>query len=308
MDQVGLDDVLQLQPRSHKVPIVVHNGLMDILFLLSHCFSTKLPDTFKECKSLIATQFPLIYDTKVMATEGPTRHENTVLSQLFSAVVPEAVAANIILQETSTSAQIHEASHDAYMTGALFYGLSIQAADNGVPLWDVHYERTLTDNRIRNKLYLMLTMFTIDLENPNEDPLSRGMQLDSTYRVTGSDPSVSTRDVVRCLTSVTSPFSNSRIHFEVIWVDDTTFMVAARDEDSDRDRMVVHGKLISKALKERFTLSRVESLADILQRKEGREKIKKRKSWSFWSWFGFGIRDDDEEEEYDRPWKRRRLE
>ena len=66
----------------------------------------------------------------------------------------------------------------------------------------------------------------MDLENTAEDPLSRGMLPESTYRVEGIDPSVSTRDIVRCLSGLFD-HTGRRINFEIVWVDDTTFLVAA---------------------------------------------------------------------------------
>ena len=59
-----------------------------------------------------------------------------------------------------------------------------------------------------------------------EDPLSRGMLPESTYRVEGIDPSVSTRDIVRCLSGLFDHYGR-RVNFEIVWIDDTTFLVAA---------------------------------------------------------------------------------
>mmetsp|Transcript_10631 Transcript_10631/g.19860 ORF Transcript_10631/g.19860 Transcript_10631/m.19860 type:complete len:661 (+) Transcript_10631:477-2459(+) len=52
-----------------RVPIVVHNGFVDFMFLLSHFYCEKVPSTYVEAKELIHDLFPLIYDTKVIATE-----------------------------------------------------------------------------------------------------------------------------------------------------------------------------------------------------------------------------------------------
>lgn len=308
MEEVGLSDILQLRP-TRKIPMVVHNGLMDLLFALTHCHSPTLPDSYKECKALIRHYFPLLYDTKIMATEGMTRHDNTMLSQLFTAVVPETLASDLHLTDDSTGAQMHEASHDAYMTGAVFYGLSLASApEDGVVPWSVgKHESILRERYVQNKLYLMLTMYTIDLME-HQDPLSRGMHVDATYRVTGSDPSVATRDIVRCLTSLQSPFPDTRLHFEIVWVDDTTFLVAARD-DSNLERLLQHGTLIEGALRERFSSSSVVGLREYLdQQDELLVNQAKKRPWSIWQtaikWLG--LDGDSTEESEERPTKRRR--
>ena len=305
---------MQLLP-TRKIPIVVHNGLMDLLFLMTHCHSTMLPENYVDCKALITGYFPLIYDTKVMATEGVSRHDNTVLSQLFAAVVTEGTSAELQLTEDVTDCSAHEASHDAYMTGAVFYGLALAASPtDGIYPWSTgQHDDTWRERYLQNKLYLMLTMYTIDLEHPLEDPLSRGMHVDAAYRVSGSDPSVATRDIVRCLTSLTSPFPNTRLHFEIVWIDDSTFLVAARDE-GNHDRLLTHGTMIEAALRDRFKSSEVIGLRQHLQTlKEQDESVqsKKRKtnSWSVWKWLGFPIADDKEncDTNEGRPNKRRRM-
>jgi poly(A)-specific ribonuclease len=305
IDDVSIHDTILLKP-IRKVPMVVHNGLMDLLFLLSHCHSYVLPETYMECKGLISKYFPLVYDTKVMASEGVNRHDATVLSQLFTSAVPEEIAADFHFAEDSTQASAHEASHDAFMTGAVFYGLCLSAThpDDGIYPWNYadQNHQLYRERYSLNKLYLMLTMYTIDLENPMEDPLSRGMHIDTTYRVTGSDPSITTRDIVRCLTSLTSPFPNTRLHFEIVWVDDVTFLVAARN-DGNTDRLMIHGAMIETALRHRFPSSAIIGLKQYLESKQiGVDETKKRKPWSIWKWLGFENDDGGE----DRPSKRRR--
>ena len=75
------------------IPLVVHNGFMDLCFLMTHFVSHPLPNEYQECKQMINTLFPHIYDTKIIATECPCWDENdqhsvnTTLSNLFQMVV-----------------------------------------------------------------------------------------------------------------------------------------------------------------------------------------------------------------------------
>jgi len=343
------DDVnLQINQRAggtlkhNKTPIVVHNGLMDILFALTHFHDPELPASYDQCKTLISEYFPLLYDTKVMTTEGPRnmRHDNTVLSQLFALVVQPNVSNGLQLLNADDT-QTHEASYDAYMTGAVFYGLVLSAPSSDsdgnevINPWttvsgqaedtrngniagsiDINAQNILRERFACNKLYLMLTMYTIDLTSV-EDPLSRGMHINTTFCVSGNDTSISTADIVRCLTSLTAApnVEGGGLHFEIIWVDDTTFFVAAREDEEDRnlERLQNQGNLIYEALCRRFRNSSIVCLRDYNEQRKQLEKHydnevnedsnKKRKSlWKFWTWF-----DDRSKEEVNRPKKRRRI-
>jgi hypothetical protein len=75
-------------PKNRKIPIIVHNGFMDLCFLLTHFVSHQLPATLPECKALIRNYFPVVYDTKILASEcSPIHHnDNTTLGPLFQRV------------------------------------------------------------------------------------------------------------------------------------------------------------------------------------------------------------------------------
>ena len=69
--------VLAQYPRQRTpIPLVVHNGFMDLCFLMTHFVSHPLPKEYQECKGMIRTIFPYIYDTKILATECPCFDEN----------------------------------------------------------------------------------------------------------------------------------------------------------------------------------------------------------------------------------------
>jgi hypothetical protein len=120
--------------KSRKIPLVVHNGLQDLLFLLTHFHSPTLPDSWDQCKELIHSHFPIIYDTKIMATEYCIRESSRTHTHL-GAVFERAVLNQPRLSQAFThqngdgGEQAHEASYDAYMTGAAFCGLSYTIRD-----------------------------------------------------------------------------------------------------------------------------------------------------------------------------------
>jgi len=209
------------------IPLIVHNGFMDICFLLSHFHSSKLPDSYQECKDLISKYWPIIYDTKVISTEcncwgnnnNDLNAQNTNLANLFRNVVQDGSppsneqrmlymdqlqviesVGNMRGGAASVQDQEHEAAYDAYMTGSVFLGLCMLIRQVGTVSPDFLDVVSRIDSREakmfygRNKLY-QLSMYTMDLEEtePNRDPMSRGMLPETTYRVTGFDKAVNTR-------------------------------------------------------------------------------------------------------------------
>jgi hypothetical protein len=253
-----------ISPR-RKIPLVVHNGLHDLLFLLTHFHSPLLPDTWEECKQIIHSHFPVIYDTKTMASEYCTRENargRTHLSAVYEQTIlghPQWDRVFLLNGEEQTEEQAHDAAFDAYMTGAAFSGLSSTIHDQTkfpplesstkFSLWDCGDRNEVAAWVYgRNKVHFHLSPYTIDMESPTSDPLGRGMSPRSTFRVAGMDPSVTTRDIVRCLTGLVDS-QGQRVNFEIIWIDATTFLVGAMLQDCrDEKRFEEHGGAMLKAL------------------------------------------------------------
>lgn len=294
----------QEEKSSSMIPLIFHNGFMDICFLLTHFHSSKLPDSYQECKNLISAHFPIVYDTKVLATEcltwGDDNNDHNAqtsnLSNLFQLVVrgptpPQGQPLQDEIQVVPAAGrnqgdvedQEHEAAFDAYMTGAIFLGLCKriqQLSTSSRNFLEVISSIDSTEARLfygRNNLYQM-SMYTMDLEEsrPNRDPLSRGMLPESTYRVAGIDKAVTTRDIVRCLSGINDTFGR-QVNFEIVWIDDTTFLVAAiyrrntTDEAENESYDAVegilqdHGRLLLRALRERFQHESIIVLEDYLR-------------------------------------------
>jgi poly(A)-specific ribonuclease len=127
--------------QGRRVPIVVHNGFLDFMFLLSHFSSDKLPSTYVEAKELIHDLFPLIYDTKVIATEfheSSMHLKQTSLEELhqryvrgdtipdihdFVEVHLEYTPRSIVVNGSArihTPARPREAGNNALMVGTVF--------------------------------------------------------------------------------------------------------------------------------------------------------------------------------------------
>ena len=122
-----------------KIPLIIHNGLQDLLFLLTHCHDATLPESFENTKRTIQKYFPLVYDTKVLATEysdAIIKGGSSTLGDLYATTCtddggdPDDTVSMkvppIVNQDGRSCQQAHEAAWDAYMTGTFtdtVYGL-----------------------------------------------------------------------------------------------------------------------------------------------------------------------------------------
>jgi poly(A)-specific ribonuclease len=257
----------KLETVGRRIPIIVHNGLMDLLFLCTHFISHELPPTYAEAKALIHNYFPVIYDTKLLSTEcTPASLWNnfTTLENLFQKVISEnpdmANAIDLVsdLDEINefgnlagNEEQMHEAAYDAYMTGAVYTGLCrlitsrahyFHDTPSGPP--DVggtqvgslfHLVLDENDEYVTtvfgcNKLYLMQSVYIIDLAG-SQDPLNRGMIAKSLFRISDCDPTATTRAIAQCISGLLDT-RLERVTYEIIWVDSSTFLVGAIREST----------------------------------------------------------------------------
>jgi poly(A)-specific ribonuclease len=121
---------------ARRIPIIVHNGLHDLMFLLTHCHHPTLPESFEGTKRIIQKYFPLVFDTKVIADEysdSIVKAGSSNLGDLYGGTCVNSGIQNIHSQPSLPSritnqdgkgqGQAHEAAWDAYMTGCVFNAL-----------------------------------------------------------------------------------------------------------------------------------------------------------------------------------------
>eukprot|EP00804_Cyclotella_cryptica_P010761 CCRYP_005535-RB/>CCRYP_005535-RB protein AED:0.12 eAED:0.12 QI:118/1/1/1/0.5/0.33/3/4044/772 len=241
-----------------KIPLVIHNGLMDLMFLLTHCHDSTLPDSFEDTKKLIRVYFPLVYDTKILSTEcsdADVKGGSTALGDLYRSLFsPESndpvlkVSTIMNQNDRESNGQAHEAAWDAYMTGCVFYGLCKKILEpSGTRNEEMSIEKILQKESLGNvrrdllglnKIYFHFSLYTIDLESSSGipgllDPLSHGLSVNTTFYVTGIDTNVSTRDILQALTHESQYESELLQHlkYEIIWMDDTSFFVGTKLDD-----------------------------------------------------------------------------
>jgi hypothetical protein len=242
-----------------QVPLVVHNGLMDLMFLLTHCHDPVLPDDFELTKMQIRHYFPTVVDTKVMAKEysdAQIKAGSTALGDLFDTLKyvdldEQSIHYPLIVNQEangSSSGQAHEAAWDAYMTGSVFHALGkrILESKNALNL-NLSFKSLLNESSeslLReyfgvNMLYMHISLYTIDLESSSgpagmKDPLSCGLSVDTTFHVSGINTSVSTRDILQALMAGSEGDDDilRLLKYDIIWVDDSSFFVGTSCEES----------------------------------------------------------------------------
>lgn len=299
----------QTEGTARKVPLIVHNGLQDLFFMMTHFHHADLPDSWVECKQLIHSYFPVIYDTKCMASEYVSRQNDrtpTHLSAVYEQTLSSHPQWNRTFQNSGDGGeqqQDHDAGWDAYMTGAAFCGLSytihdvleyppVQSCRSQFKLWNCDPEdEAFAKMYGRNKVHFHLSPYTIDLETAEIDPMVNGMSRQSTYSVAGINSSISTRDIVRCLTGLTD-FDGVRVNYEINWVDDTSFLAGAKVLNyQDHDLLVRHGIIIRNALEDTFrrgeTITPLEKLGgESVEEKDEDEDGNSGGIWNLWGMFG----------------------
>lgn len=154
--KIGMRRIYKLMINS-KVPLIGHNCLFDIMFMLES-FDSILPSTLNEFTQLISTRFPYIFDTKILFTSSLYQlidknsyiischlehlykyflHLNTNSKNINNTNIQEINNNCNILNELKSLkislapefsyytkvASSHEAAYDAYMTGYIFINI-----------------------------------------------------------------------------------------------------------------------------------------------------------------------------------------
>mmetsp|Transcript_4858 Transcript_4858/g.9894 ORF Transcript_4858/g.9894 Transcript_4858/m.9894 type:complete len:836 (+) Transcript_4858:58-2565(+) len=287
-----------------QIPIVIHNGLMDLMFLMTHCHHPVLPDEFEDTKKVIRKYFPCIYDTKILSSEysdAVIQGGSSALGELYTVVCNDELNLDVpfkpppIANQGADGAteQAHEAAWDAYMTGCVFSALcrrviaSKYRRVNGNVSLDsfLHNSR---DDILRyslglNKIYMHMSLYTIDLESTSgpiglHDPLTNGLSVETTFLVSGFNCSVSTRDILQSLMNVSRNEEELLQHlkYEIIWLNDTSLLVGTKVEEEVALESLANKNIIASHVRNKLhaglgsvkILNLVEYFEDLKSRKE----------------------------------------
>ena len=127
-EKIGFRRVFSLLVDSKK-PLIVHNGMLDILFTIS-AFQEELPENYKDFKLLANRLFPTVFDTRFLLEKIPGFYEAfdkiapaKGLKELYR-FLKDNNQTKIVLdsrfEKYYDEKYAHEAGFDAFMTGICF--------------------------------------------------------------------------------------------------------------------------------------------------------------------------------------------
>ncbi|CAG2163274.1 unnamed protein product [Oppiella nova] len=154
-EAIGFSKIIQLLIKYQK-PIIGHNVLLDLMHTFNQ-FIEPLPNDYKTFRNLIHAIFPIVYDTKHIASAPVFKDklENTALGDLHERLKTspfKTIDVELKNGKHCDGKALHEAGYDSYVTGVCFVGL-------------VHYLGSLVDPKVtrfdaillgdyQNKLFL----------------------------------------------------------------------------------------------------------------------------------------------------------
>jgi poly(A)-specific ribonuclease len=197
-----------------KKPLVGHNCLFDLLFMISW-LEDDLPLELGEFKKQFSLLIPVLFDTKFISTSGSGGgvYEDTVLGDLYKSVVLSRLVETkakgfLVACSDDLTEQLHEAGYDAYVTGAIFATF----------LFDVGLD-SLRQSSL-NKLYLMQSLYNISL-SPSEPH--------GNFRVSGVIYHLSNFDADTKTDQIVAIFPQDKV--EVMWIDDSSVFLIFQNGD-----------------------------------------------------------------------------
>jgi poly(A)-specific ribonuclease len=130
-------DKLKQRLKEHRPVLVGHNLFSDLIYFY-RCFFGPLPSKVEEFQSMAHELFPVLMDTKYMATHNcGSINPTSSLSELNENLAKKAIPKISIHPQHSkyiTQKIEHEAGYDSLLTAQVFIRLSAQLRDGGVDL------------------------------------------------------------------------------------------------------------------------------------------------------------------------------
>jgi poly(A)-specific ribonuclease len=219
-EEIGFSKLIWLLSKSQKM-IIGHNMLTDIMQICRQFFSSPLPDSYDDFKSMANSLFPKILDTKYMANIAPLKEliNTSVLGDMDKLLDKEpftaaSASSSVECANYSTNAdeKLHEAGYDAFITGRSYIRMHSY-------LKKFNTSKNLLDYYL-NKIFLMKSfdLTFIDLKNKQED-----LKRDNVFYI--EFPAYWEQ---QNLYDLFSPYGS----IFIAWINDTSAFVAIQNPDS----------------------------------------------------------------------------
>mmetsp|Transcript_27351 Transcript_27351/g.64259 ORF Transcript_27351/g.64259 Transcript_27351/m.64259 type:complete len:553 (+) Transcript_27351:119-1777(+) len=218
-----------------KKPLIGHNCMYDLLFMMSH-FEGPLPKSYETFREIFHSRFPVLLDTKLLATREPFKFKpraedggasdapaeqehrfgSTALGEVFKVFQEETVAAKeagrpvievsfapTFDRYANDASAAHEAGYDAYMTGYAFAHMAKEALKpEGL-------------SAVGNRTPIFRSFFDFNLGGGDESKLQDGVYVHVTG-LKGRDA----KDLREAFAEVKAPGSADAPNVQISWIDD----------------------------------------------------------------------------------------
>ena len=243
-DRLGFRQIWKILTSSGK-PLVLHNGLLDLLFLFQS-FEADLPETVSDFKQSILSLFPGgIFDTRLISLEASSLIFPSVQPGNFSAALESLVEVvrndeaftSITLDPVSaakyqTSATTyHEAAYDAFVTGGVFKSIVARLGGfENVKAWV-------------NVLCVARCYWVFSINSEGDRLLKDGGSVGKVKTVRylcGLNAGISTRDVTAIFDDLQTSMTSITCKCFVDWIDDASTLIIitwSPVDASDRDAL-----------------------------------------------------------------------
>uniref|UniRef100_A0A7S1RLQ3 Uncharacterized protein n=1 Tax=Alexandrium catenella TaxID=2925 RepID=A0A7S1RLQ3_ALECA len=241
MQKIGFHRVFKALSESKK-PVIGHNCMYDMLFLMSH-LEGPLPKSYETFREILQNRFPVLMDTKFLATREPfkfkpkpasegamddgkpaareQRFGSTALGEVFKVFYEEASAAKEagtqVLEVAfapsfdryaSDASAAHEAGYDAYMTGFAFAHMAKEALKpEGVAAFG-------------NRTPMFRSLFAFNLAGGDESKLHGGV-----YAHVSGCTGCELNDVKKIFAEIKGPGGAEAAPVQISWIDDDSAFV-----------------------------------------------------------------------------------
>ncbi|KAE8349978.1 ribonuclease H-like domain-containing protein [Aspergillus coremiiformis] len=126
---------LKQRLKTHRPVLVGHNLFTDLVYLY-RCFFGPLPDKMEDFEAKVHEMFPVVMDTKYMATHDcgsitPRSSLSEINDSLLQIKTPK-ICIHDRHSKYNTQKTDHEAGYDSLLTAQIFIKLSAQLRDGGV--------------------------------------------------------------------------------------------------------------------------------------------------------------------------------
>lgn len=206
----------------HRLPLVGHNCLLDLCHIF-HKFIAPCPHDWSDFKALLHETFPVIIDTKYMASSMQLL--DNALEDLTAYVKTKSIPFVI---QTEPAPAFHDAGFDSFCTGRVFLGL-LSTKEASSPPFDQCVANIFSDANFANRIYAMQSDYPFfRLDSPDAVPdRSRVLFFGGLEEDVADLPSALTTSCIQ--EAVRKLVGAESARPQIMWISGSSFFVIVED-------------------------------------------------------------------------------